>query len=178
MEITYPALRDLQRSERESTNITPLPKDFYSKLSKFISEKKSLLTTTSTISEIREYENIYKTIKEIITMRQKKILFRALTSTEHDATGMTEEEHQLYDKIREAIKEETEEIEGVVFSTQEKQPTPSQTKYKKVQFVKDIPAYKGSELKSYGPFKKGDIQLLPEGEALFLISSKMANEIE
>ncbi len=178
MPLSYSDLRDLQRNERENANLVSLPKDFFTQVSDFTSSKKSSISTNSSISELREYENLTKTIKEIISLRQKKILFRALKSSEHDSTGMTDEEHRLYDRVLECLKEGNLEMDAML-SNGSKSPQESlPATYKKVQFLKDIPAYKGKKLKLYGPFKKGETHSLPHEEVTFLVGAKMAQETE
>ncbi|OIO21226.1 hypothetical protein COV61_04865 [Candidatus Micrarchaeota archaeon CG11_big_fil_rev_8_21_14_0_20_47_5] len=174
MPLTYSDLRELQRKERESATLFSLPKEYFSQVFEFLRERKSSISTDSSISELREFDNVQKTVKDIISLRQKKILFRALKGAEHDSSGMTEEEHKLYDEVRECLKKTDDGLDFAMQAQKQEEKTPLSVK--KVRFLKDIPAYKGSQLKTYGPFKKDEVAALPGEEASFLVGAKMAEE--
>ena len=50
--------------------------------------------------------------------------------------------------------------------------------FKKVKILKDIPQYIGSDGNMYGPYKINTSVSIPANEVDFLISNKMAKEIE
>ena len=47
-----------------------------------------------------------------------------------------------------------------------------------VAFIKDAPQFVGLNLKNYGPFKKGDIVVLPKENAKLLIEKKVVEKIQ
>lgn len=51
-------------------------------------------------------------------------------------------------------------------------------KYSLVRILKNLPAIIGTDLTTYGPFKKEDVVLIPYDNAQILIVKKIANEIQ
>jgi len=48
-------------------------------------------------------------------------------------------------------------------------PAPPPIEYEEVRFLRDVPAIVGEDLKTYGPFKAGDVAKLPRGNADALV---------
>jgi hypothetical protein len=49
---------------------------------------------------------------------------------------------------------------------------------KKVRFTKDVPAYRGADSQTFGPFKSGQEETLPPQEADWLLKGKLAQVVE
>ncbi len=66
-------------------------------------------------------------------------------------------------------------------SSQEKKgeaSSPQADNFKKVRFIKDVPAYKGANNETFGPFRPGEESQLPHGEAEWLLKGKLAETVE
>ena len=194
-ELNYKKLRDLLYEEKSSGALVALPEDFYLKLEDFISGKRLELDKSHSLIEIKEFENIVKTVREIHSQREQKILFRAIRSeARHETTGLTREEHALFDRVSHELTESRERFEGMMDLSRPKQAAErgrpkeapkeqaegeageSET-FKKVRILKDVPAYRGGDEATYGPFKLGQEQALPQEEAEWLVKSRLAESL-
>jgi DNA replication initiation complex subunit (GINS family) len=182
-ELNYKKLRDLLYEEKSSGALVALPEDFYSRLEDFMSRKRLELDKSHSLIEIREFENIVKTVREVHAQREQKILFRALRSEgRHDTTGLTREEHELFDSISHELGESRGRFEGMMDLSKpaKKAPQPEEEAsetFKKVRILKDVPAYRGADEATYGPFKLGQEQALPMEEADWLVKSRLAESL-
>ena len=188
-ELTYKRLRDLVREEKAQPSLVRLPPDFFPSVEAFLSSKYSQMEQERQVLQMREFENAIAVIKEISSIRQQKILFRAIRSAgEHgDTQDMTREEHALYDRFCAVLEDDKKRLDGLVFGYQkakaalQKQGMGAQeqeNKVKKVRFLKEVPAYRGANNETFGPFKAGDEGALPHGEAEWLLRGKLAEALE
>ena len=190
-EIDYKRLRDLAREEKGQPGLVGLTDDFYSSVGAFLSSRFSEMEASRSVMQMREFENAVATIREISSIRQQKILFKAIRNGGvHGATGeMTREEHELYDRFSAVVEEEKGRVDAMLsrFESSPRQPgaaPASRSKeaaqastLKKVRFTKDVPAYKGADSQTFGPFKSGDEGDLPAEEAEWLLRGKLAESI-
>lgn len=191
-EIDYKRLRDLVREEKGKPGLVALPQDFHTSLAAFLSSKRGT-GATDPIMHRREFENAAAVIRELSSIRQQKILFRAVRSPgRHEKTEeMTREEHELYDRFCAIIEDANGSLEGMLSKYSEgtkiadEKPlaplraegeTAQQNGVKRVRFIKEIPAYKGANNETFGPYKSGEAVFLPQGEADWLLRGKMAEE--
>ncbi|MCX8175381.1 MAG: hypothetical protein N3E51_04200 [Candidatus Micrarchaeota archaeon] len=185
--LDYKRLREIIREEKASPNLAKLPQDFLPSLESFLSSKFREAEQQRSIMQMRELENAIAIIKEICAIRQQKILFRALRNgSAHGPTeNMTDDEHALYDRFRTIISEERGRFDALLCrferktasadaseGQQESRPAP----LKKLRFTKEVPAYRGANNETIGPFKPGQESFLPAGEAEWLLKSKLAEE--
>ncbi|MBM3228877.1 DNA replication complex GINS family protein [Candidatus Parvarchaeota archaeon] len=179
VELTYSELRRLQQEEKATAAIVALEHDFYDKVGLMLLQKKEMLAKSHSIMEIREYENTRKIVKDIYSMRQQKILFKALRSNSHqDAAGMTVEEHELFDRIVGILDEGKKRFEAEVDEettiVSEEGAAGGHSGFKKIRFLKEVPAFRGLDNNIYGPYKPGDETAVPESESSGLVKGKYA----
>jgi len=192
-ELNYKKLRDLVREEKTQPGLVSLPSDFYPSIETFLSSRFSEMESTRSILQMREFENAVATIREISSMRRQKILFKAIRSGGvHGKTGeMTREEHELYDRFCAVIEEEGSRLNGMLarFESGKHRVLPEQkageaaapqasSRLKKVRFTKDVPAYKGANSQTFGPYKPGEEGQLPQEEADWLLRGKLIELLE
>jgi DNA replication initiation complex subunit (GINS family) len=186
-EISYKRLRDLAREEKAQPGLSALPPEFYSSIQSFLSSKFSEVETNRSLMQMREFENAVAVIKEISAIRQQKILFKAIRNGGvHGKTDdMTREEHELYDRFSTVIGEERGRLDALLSRFESGKhrreapaPSPAPSRLKKVRFTKDVPAYKGADSQTFGPFKNGDEGALPPEEAEWLLKGKLAELVE
>ncbi|MCX8195354.1 MAG: hypothetical protein N3G22_04595 [Candidatus Micrarchaeota archaeon] len=183
-ELTYKRLRDLSREEKAQPWLIRLPPDFYSSLEEFLASKFSEAESTKSIVKMREFENALATIKEIIAMRQQKILFKAIRNggVHSELPEMTNEEHRLYDRFCTLLADEQAQLNSILSRFEGKREMPQgkpekplgEDSFKKVRFIKEVPAYRGANEETFGPFKAGETATLPLSEAEWLLKGKLA----
>jgi|GEM_PF-769343 len=205
-ELTYKRLRDLAREEKLQPGLVTLPAEFTASIETFLSSKFSDMESTRSVMQMHEFENSVAVIKEICAVRQQKILFKAIRSggTHANTDQMTREEHELYDRFCAVLDDSKGDLNRMLArygsgKAKPAQPPQQQGKgqqtpqnppsagsqtaeqassLKKVRFLKEVPAYKGPNNETFGPYKQGDEGQLPQTEADWLLRGKLAEPLE
>ncbi len=181
-DLNYIELRRLQQEEKSSAALVMVPTDFYGQVDAMLKAKKDTLGKSHTIMDIREYENTAKIVREIHSMRQQKIILRALRlGTHNDTGGMTVEEHHLYDQVCAILEDSKSRFESnfsekTVSGAAQSGPNGGTSSLKKVRFLKEVAAFTGLDNNVYGPFKPGEIGELPESETSALLKARIAEQ--
>jgi len=165
--LSYSTLRDIQKKESDSAEMTKLEPSFYGEVAIFIAQKKKAAMESGSLLSIKEYENIRRIVTAIQARREEKIALMAVRG-ESDAPGLTKEESELLKELSVSIGKCRESISGI-WSGREGEQEP-----KKVRILKDIETYTGLDNNVYGPFRSGDTPMLPRSEAEWLLKSRMA----
>ncbi len=184
-DLDYKKLRDLAREERSSPGLVRLPEDFHASVENFLTSKFSEMESSRSVMQMREFENATAIIRELSSIRQQKILFKAIRNGGvHGSTGeMTREEHGLYDRFCSVIEEEKGRLDALLSRFESKktasqataQPEAAQgVMLKKVRFTKDVLAFRGQNNETFGPYKTGEEGALPATEAEWLLRGKLA----
>ena len=190
-ELDYKKLRDLVREEKSQPGLVRLPDDFYPSVSAFLDSRFSEMESSRSVMQMREFENATAAIREISLIRQQKILFRAIRNggVHGKVEELTREEHELYDRFSAIVEEEHGRLDSLLqrFESKKAQsaaPRPSARQpeaelaqsitLKKVRFTKDVPAYRGANNETFGPYRTGEEGNLPQTEAEWLLKGKLA----
>lgn len=189
-ELTYKRLRDLAREEKAQPGLVRLPAEFYGSAETFLSSKFAEMESSRSVLQMREFENSVAVVKEITTVRQQKILFKAIRSggVHGETTEMTKEEHSLYDRFCSVLEDEKNRLDSMLTKYEKRKlqkPEESDAPraitadsgIKKVRFVKDVPAYKGVNNETFGPFTPGQEIQLPTNEAEWLLKGKLVESV-
>ena len=103
MDIDYDYLRRLRQDEQGSMALTPLPDDFYDAVREYVKEIKNRVGMDPCLDNMREYENLIKTLNDIVRLRLNKVILRSLHHQEN-TDNLTREEKELYINIEKVIK--------------------------------------------------------------------------
>ncbi len=166
--LNYSELRDIQKREMDSSGVVKLSDDFYQSVALLLSTKKQEAMSSKSLMSIKEYENIKKILISIQSKREEKIVLMAVRGETND-TGLTSEEKGMLRDIRASVDKSHESIKGV-WENDDLAPANS----KRIRILQDVAQYKGLDNLVYGPYKKGDEQVLPMTEAEWLLKSRMA----
>ena len=120
----YSALRDIQRSEMQSSAIVKLPEDFYRMISDLLQKKQEEAISAKSLGAIKEHENIKKIVRSIAAKREEKIVLMAVRG-ETNGEGLTEEEKELLKGLTSIIMKSRETVKSV-WETDAPTPTESQ----------------------------------------------------
>ncbi len=183
MTMNYERVRELQRKERNVSNIVELDDTFYSELAGFVKDSTEDQMQTNSADAFRELENVMRLSRDLFDKREQKILLRAMRSVrtgELDDSHMTPEEKRLYCDLcsnlnthrsffnKVLLGDYTENNGGTCAEEQEtliKERSPNITL---ARVRKAVPRFVGSDSNEYGPFAAGDVIKLPKKEADFL----------
>jgi DNA replication factor GINS len=170
--ITFELIRRIQREEQRVPKLTKLPENFYQNVAAYLQQKRKLGEAKDERRGGLEIKNIERLVEDIFNRRERKILNQAIISvrTGMSPENLTEEEdvffnvllNSLKDRRNNMLKKMLEEVEEE-FATL-------------IVFKEDASQFVGSDMKTYGPFKKGDIAKLPEENMRVLIERGIAEE--
>ncbi|MDD3084207.1 MAG: hypothetical protein PHP82_04245 [Candidatus ainarchaeum sp.] len=174
MKIDFDELRRIYRLEKNTSKLVQVEDDFIDSLEQFVEEeKKNYLDSLKNFSanDARAFSNLKRIIEEIFLIREKKILNKALISShtkEIDYENMAIQEKEFYKKLVNLL-ESYSSCCTALFGEREKN-----NDLVKVEILKDVPNFVGTDMKEYGPFKKGNIVELPTKISKLFITRKIA----
>ena len=171
--ITYELIRRIQREEEKQPKLTKLPEDFYSKVSNYLIQKKRTASTKADRKETFEVKNIERSIEDIFSRRERKILNHAIIAarTGINTENLAEEEEKFHSQILQSLKERRMNILRKILEQ-------SETKEGMVIFRQETPAFVGADMLNYGPFKEGDVARVPEDNKKILLEKGIVEEVK
>jgi DNA replication initiation complex subunit (GINS family) len=172
--ITFELIRKIQREEEASPKLSKLPENFYENVKKYLQQKRKILEKMEDRKASVEIKNIERLVEDIFNRRERKIVTQAINSARVNLTveNLTEEEKEFFQKIERMIKERREKFLKELMEKGEKE------KVSMVVFKEAVPEFLGADLKTYGPFEKGDIARLPEENVKILVERGLAEEFK
>jgi len=168
----YELLTELWRLEKSSPNLCKLPEDLEDRLREYISKTRSYLkvsdkrSLTASLRE-EELEAVRRLAGELFEMRMRKIIRAALKG--ESLENLYGFERRFYAETHREIEEHKEKIRELTSITLYRSWKPIPSRYVVVCFQRDFPQIVGQDLKTYGPFKRGDIVSLPGENAQTLL---------
>ena len=181
MELSYDEVRRIHRLEKNTVKLVEVDPDFYSDLHGFISlEKDEYLDSLRNFSssKARDFTNLKKMTEEIFAMRARKILGSALVASrtgEPNDDRMALQEKKLYKEMLACLEKHNGLLEDV-FSDKNAKDSGRDLNTLSVEILSDIPEFVGTDMKEYGPYKKGASARLPVKIAKLLLSQKLVEE--
>ncbi len=151
--LTYEAIRRIVGEERTTQKLVALPDDFFNRIKEYLSHKAKIADTKEDAWELASAKRV---LQDLLDMRERKILNLAVYSLRSgtEPENMTPEEKELFNAVSTNIKEFQEKRKLVLEGREERTEN--------IALLEDVPEFMGTNLKKYGPFKKGEIVTLPE----------------
>ena len=172
--ITFELIRKIQREEQRLPKLTKLPADFYKNTQSYLENKRKAAEANRKVA--LEMKNIERLVEDVFNRRERKIFNIALIAarTGIPPENLTAEENDFFDSIAGMVKTRREGVlDGLLEGDGAKRETATL-----VIFSEDVPEFMGSDMKAYGPFKKGDIAKLPEDNMLVVVEQGVAKEFK
>jgi len=183
--ITYQEIYDLLRKEKYSETIQLLPQNFLKELAEYLKEKKAIVSReqnlfSDTVKMTRkQLENSLSIIKEIIAIREKKVLNLAFTAA---LTGVTKRDTEhLFDYEKELFNVSVKQLEQNQQTTNKLLDGIHEEKDLKNLFIRlkeNVPSFLGVNGNELGPFNRGDVANMSKEIAQILIDDGKAALIE
>ena len=182
----YNELCTVWQREIESTELVPLPPDFYSKVSDYvqrIKEEARMLDKKTLKAGLLEHEmrNVKHLIRELTRIRYGKLKKAIAENQKIPSEVLTAEEEKMcagllgFTQAYQALAENLVHGQAAKVETE----TPDQPHRRvTLRFVKPIPAIVGSDMKTYGPFVAEDVGSLPVENARILVKQGLAVTID
>lgn len=191
--ITYDKLYEVLRLEKYKQELQKLDSDFYSKVVRYLDEKKSILesqekkdsvfASASIAKTKRQLENTRMILKELYERREGKVIQMALFSSRtnenvQEVDALLGDELKLYNSLIELFDNYRKDI---LFNILEgKGPIVEKEKLetkKTVKFLESVPKFIGEDMNVYGPYKAEDTARLPEKVSQILLENKRVKEV-
>jgi len=166
--ISFELIRKIQREEQRSPKPTKLPAGFYDSVKSYLQYKRDSGSRKMSL----ETKNVERLVEDIFNRRERKILNSALIAarTSIPPENLTEEEKEFFDQVVFLVKKRREQLLDIMIARE-----PSE-QLGLVVFKEEVPAFVGSDLKNYGPFRKGDIAKLPDENKEVLLKQGIVEE--
>jgi len=174
--ITFELIRKIQREEQRSPKLSKLPENFYQNVRNYIQQKRTILEKMEDRRASVEIKNIESLVEDVFNRRERKIMTQAVNAVRVGLTveNLTEEEKEFFNQALNLIKSRREKLlKDLLEKTEEKKEMVTL-----IVFKEAVPEFVGSDLKTYGPFEKGDIAKLPEENVKVLIERGLVEEFK
>jgi DNA replication initiation complex subunit (GINS family) len=185
--ITYQEIYDILRKEKYNEALQELPENFLKELSEYISDKKqivdkdtgSLFSDTLKITR-KQLDNTISLIKEIFSIRNKKVLNLAYTAamtgvSKRDTENLLEYEKKLFESSLAQLEENQKQL---LISLEGHGEKTKELTNLFIRFKEQVPAFLLPDGSEIGPFKIGDVANLQKDVAQILITDSKAIEID
>ena len=179
MALSYDEIRRIHRLEKNSSRLVEVEQEFYNDLHLFLLQEKSeyldsLRDFSSTKS--RDLSNLRQMVEEIFSLREKKLLNRALVASrtkDVDETHLAVQEKELLSSMLSLLKSHGTLLDSLFSDSSSIGQSGKDLNTLSVQILSQIPAFVGADMKEYGPFEKGAVVSLPLKIAKLLSARKL-----
>ncbi|MBI4148995.1 hypothetical protein HY491_00970 [Candidatus Woesearchaeota archaeon] len=208
IQITYEALFEIERREKEKKELQKLDPDFMEQLGRYLSEKEAMVAKQRNAPDLFAFDeqkkglNQVESIKRLVTslydLREKKIIASAankarLSTAMINPAAFLPLEKELFEQLVALLSHVREQALGKVMhysrppeepKQQEKQDTSDvsaplpESPTKTVRFTHPVPRFLGTSMETFGPYEPEDIAALPREIVQALVSRGRAEEIE
>lgn len=170
--ITFELIRRIDREEQRSPKLSKIPGDFYSVVISYINQKRK--TAKEDRRGMLELKSIERVVEDIFDRRERKIVTAAVNAarTNIQPENMIEEEKDFFDLVTATIRQRRDENLKKVFTAEKG------VEADLIVFRDSVPEFVGSDMKNYGPFKKGDIAKLPEENTKILVEQGVVEQFK
>ncbi|MCD6415030.1 MAG: hypothetical protein J7L23_05395 [Candidatus Diapherotrites archaeon] len=181
----FEELRSLHRREKEENNISELGNNFYKRLALLIKNTKESYEGSPDANKLRQLENIKKLAEDLFTLREQKMVLKALRSirTGKKEEHLTPEEEKVFNTMVDALMKNRSFFKSILGGVYPEEEIPKTILNKEehkivlIRIVKEVPRFVGADSKEYGPFGKNDMVKLPEAEANILVKRNLAEVV-
>jgi len=178
----YSSLYKIWKDENYLEDIQRLDDQLIEKIRKYVSFRKELISKTDEkivkliIEE--ELENVNFMLRDLFQIRTNK-LFKAIQMEKKiNINFLTSKERKFYETTLDSFKNCSELFLSSAQGSKLEDFDKFSLQYVAVRILKEMAAIVGADLKTYGPFKVGDVVTLPEKNAKLLIERGAAREIK
>jgi DNA replication initiation complex subunit (GINS family) len=166
--ITFEFIRKIQREEQREPKLTKIPEDFYQKAKAYLEEKRKLSEKKKDKLTSIEVRNVERLLEDIYNRRETKLINHAIITvrTGVPPQNLMEEEKNFFEGIVNILKSQRERVLNKLLKKTKEED------FETVEFTDDVEEFVGVDLKSYGPFKKGEKARIPKENAQLLRKAK------
>ena len=174
-------LYSVLESEKRTNDLTNIPEDLYRNITDYINSINSV--DSNNVQTIQKMVNTKE--KEILSNLSQILLRIRLTKALNDqnntnANLLTNEEKYVLEPLLNASKRNVKLLKAInngSLSFLHGLNGHEVNQYQAVKFLEDSPSAVGIDSRTYGPFKQGDVAILPTDNAKLLIQQEKVEEL-
>ena len=170
--ITFDLIRKIQMEEQRLPNLTKLPDNFYVNVARYLTQKRKM--SEEDMKGGVDIKNIERLAEDIFNRRERKIMNDVMifVRTGIKPENLNDEERAFFDEISSHLKDRRGNLLFTMLEAETKEAGSM------IMFKEDFSEFIGSDMKTYGPFKKGDITKIPEGNMKLLLEKGIIEELK
>ena len=179
----YDELYEAWKNEKDSLEVQPLPKDFFSRLAQYVKklrEEERMLDNKTVKARLlqRESKNVKKLAEALIQLRYDKVLAKVMAKEATSSEGLAFEEEKIFKETGSSAEGFQSFLNGVLSGRSLSAESREKTKNRVLRFLREVPTIIGVDMKPYGPFKPEDVASVPVENAKALVKQGLATEVE
>lgn len=166
-------------------SLAVLSEDFFSAYRDLLAKQKEALCKDFSLEGARSYENNARVLKEVVELRESKILLKALRDLRFGAVsseGLASEEKGLYTSAIKLLREYEDSLVEPLPPVSEAQKlceAPQLPAVSTVRILSDVPeAFVGVDGKEYGPYSAQEVVTLSAEQATLLVKRRVAEMVQ
>ncbi|MEK6923525.1 MAG: hypothetical protein AABW84_02430 [Nanoarchaeota archaeon] len=183
----YEDILELLHSEKYSSDLQQLKKEYLAKVQQYLDAKKALLDI-ATNKDMRfklqmEIENAERAIKDLYSKREQKIINRAIYAARSDfrlkdTTNMLPKEEIIYNQLIELLISSQKNFYSTIEQSLDSQPKPLKAPHRTLKFREAVPELLDLRENKHGPFQANDTAELPEELVKILVAQNKADVVD
>ncbi len=173
---------ELWKKERENAELQRLPKNFCGKITDYLKKLKvenRMLDKKTVKAQLLDTEvsNFKVMIKELFSLRYKKIREKVFSLEPISRDILSEQEKKMYEAVLPLAESYCVFSKDILRGHLSVLSQEMKQQIYVLRFVQEIPALVGSDMKTYGPFMPEDVATLPKENARIFLKRKMAVKV-
>jgi DNA replication factor GINS len=177
--ISFDELKKARSAELRTRELSELPEDFYQKVGYFISDlKRELKHSNGLRAELlkKELEQVIQFTHDLYLCRLSKCL-RGI-EVGNMPVELMEREKDAFNEIKNVLERLREGMLTPAITGKVMVEAPKRATNYIIILLQSVPTIIGENLKTYGPFEKGEVASIPRSSAELLIKQGVARGIE
>jgi len=181
----YEDILELLHSEKYSSDLQSLKKEYLAKVQQYLDAKKALFDNTTNkdmhFKLQMEIENAERAIRDLYSKREQKIINRAIYAARSDfrlkdTTNMLPKEEIIYNQLIELLISSQKSFYSTIQNAAE--PKLLKAPHRTLKFREAVPELLDLRENKHGPFQANDTAELPEELAKILVAQNKADVVE
>jgi DNA replication initiation complex subunit (GINS family) len=179
VELTFEDIKNVLIEEKSTRGLVDLPDEFYSNVGRYVAE----LSREADRGESIRRDILKEELHRVLQMVQEIYMLRVVKALNELAKGglpasLLEKERNTFNEIRQTLEKLYVELVAPAMAGEAAIVAPKEITNVALIFSADVPQIVAEDMKSYGPFKVGEVGFLPRLSAEFLVKHGFARKIE
>jgi len=178
-ELTFEGIKNVLIEEKSTRGLVDLPDEFYSNVGRYVME----LSREADRGEAIRRDILKEELHRVLQMVQEIHMLRVVKALDELAKGvlpapLLEKERNAFNEIRQTLEKLYAELVAPAMAGETAVVAPREITNVALIFSTDVPEIVAEDMKSYGPFKVGEVGFLPRTSAERLVKHDLARKIE